>query len=215
MATRRAAPDRSSSRPPTNDSELADPATTDSDLTALATMIPDAPTPLHYRLPPVPVLLSAVVLIVCAEVGGASMVRFKLELTRWARNAMLARPAVHGLVGVRDGDERVLDEALVKFDAGLRLFHLHAEGMGLVILATTTVAATLASSPAPRRSIIALLTVGGAGYPLGYLLWSGLIPYHRLERGETIAEWVVWVSVGGAPVLAPWGVARLPPVRLF
>ncbi len=55
------------------------------DLTALATMIPDARTPLHYRLPPVPVLLSAVVLIVCAEVGGASMVRFKLELTRWAR----------------------------------------------------------------------------------------------------------------------------------
>src|SRR3989449_2262266 len=202
MATRRAAPDRSSSRPPTNDSELADPATTDSDLTALATMIPDAPTPLHYRLPPVPVLLSAVVLIVCAEVGGASMVRFKLELTRWARNAMLARPAVHGLVGVRDVDERVLDEALVKFDAGLRLFHLHAEGMGLVILATTTVAATLASSPAPRRSIIALLTVGGAGYPLGYLLWSGLIPYHGLERGKTIAEWLVWVPFGGATIVA-------------
>src|SRR5437867_1463166 len=94
------------------------------DLTALATMIPDARTPLHYRLPPVPVLLSAVVLIVCAEVGGASMVRFKLELTRWARNAMLARPAVHGLVGVRDVDERVLDEALVKFVAGLLVLRL-------------------------------------------------------------------------------------------
>src|SRR2546427_12816702 len=102
MATRRAAPDRSSSRPPTNDSELADPATTDSDLTALASMIPDAPTPLHYRLPPVPVLLSAVVLIVCAEVGGASMVRFKLELTRWARNAMLARPAEIGRASCRE-----------------------------------------------------------------------------------------------------------------
>src|SRR3989475_11338394 len=177
MATRRAAPDRSSSRPPTNDSELADPATTDSDLTALATMIPDAPNPPHYRLPPVPVLLSAVMLIVCAEVGGASMVRFKLELTRWARNAMLARPAVHGLVGVRDVDERVLDEALVKFDAGLRLFHLHAEGMGLVILATTTVAATLASSPAPRRAIIALLTVGGAGRPLRHPLRRGLLSH--------------------------------------
>src|SRR5437899_4915698 len=214
MATRRTAPDRSHSRPPTNDSELADPATTDSDLTALATMIPDARTPLHYRLPPVPVLLSAVVLIVCAEVGGASMVRFKLELTRWARNAMLARPAVHGLVGVRDVDERVLDEALVKFDAGLRLFHLHAEGMGLVILATTTVAATLASSPPPRRSILALLTVGGAGYPLGYLLWSGLIPYHGLERGKTIAEWVVWIPFGGATIVALWWLAGLLALRL-
>src|SRR5256712_9265736 len=211
MATRRAAPDRSSSRPPTNDSELADPATTDSDLTALATMIPDAPNPPHYRLPPVPVLLSAVMLIVCAEVGGASMVRFKLELTRWARNAMLARPAVHGLVGVRDVDERVLDEALVKFDAGLRLFHLHAEGMGLVILATTTVAATLASPPAPRRCIIALLTVGGAGYPLGYLLWSGLIPHHRVGRGETIAERLRGGSVCGAANLGPRWAARPPP----
>src|SRR5256712_11561644 len=183
MATRRTAPDRSHGRPPTNDPGLAGPATNDSDLTALATRIPDARTPLHYRLPPVPVLLSAVVLIVCAEVGGASMVRFKLELTRWARNAMLARPAVHGLVGVRDVDERVLDEALVKFDAGLRLFHLHAEGMGLVILATTTVAATLASPPAPRRCIIALLTVGAVRRPSGLLLPARPLPSPRRPQG--------------------------------
>src|SRR2546430_16674516 len=183
MATRRTAPDRSHSRPPTNDSGLAGPATNDPDLTALATVIPDAPNPPHYRLPPVPVLLSAVVLIVCAEVGGASMVRFKLELTRWARNAMLARPAVHGLVGVRDVDERVLDEALVKFDAGLRLFHLHAEGMGLVILATTAVAATLARGRRVRGVMIALLTAGGAGDPLRSLLWGLVIPPHPLRRG--------------------------------
>src|SRR3989454_177868 len=171
---------------------------------ARAVTIPDS-----WRLPPVPVLLTAVVLIVCAEVGGASMVRFKLELTRWARQAMLERPGAHGLVGVRDVDERVLDEALVKFDAGLRLFHLHAEGMGLVIIATATVAATLAGSLASRRPIIALLTVGGAGYPLGYLLWSGLIPYYGPDRGKTIAEWLVWIPLGGATIVAPLGVARL------
>src|SRR5947199_940783 len=193
MATRRTAPDRSHSRPPTNDSELADPATTDSDLTALATMIPDARTPLHYRLPPVPVLLSAVVLIVCAEVGGASMVRFKLELTRWARNAMLARPAVHGLVGVRDVDEAILDEALVKFDAGLRLFHMHAEGMGTIIILAAMVAVTLVHAAALRRLIVALITIGGAGYPAGYLLWSALIPFFGIGRSRTIVEWVVWI----------------------
>jgi hypothetical protein len=172
-------------------------------------MIPASRPPVQWTLPPRAVLLTAVLLIVCAEVGGASMVRFKLELTRWARSAMLARPAVHGLVGVRDVDERILDEALVKFDAGLRLFHLHAEGMGLVIIATTTVAATLASSPASRRPIIALLTVGGAGYPLGYLLWSGLIPYYGLERGKTIAEWLVWIPFGGATIVALWWLAGL------
>ena len=57
-----------------------------------------------WRLPPLASLLAAILLIACAEVGGASMVRFKLELTRWARSIILARPAVHGLVGVRDVD---------------------------------------------------------------------------------------------------------------
>ncbi len=168
-----------------------------------------------WRLPPVAVLLVAVVLIVCAEVGGASMARFKVELTRWARNAMLARPAVHGLVGVRDVDERILDEALVKFDAGLRLFHMHAEGMGLVIIAATTVAATLARSAPARRAIIALLTAGGAGYPLGYVLWAGLMPYVGIERGKAIAEWLVWIPFGGATILALWWLAGLVALRVI
>jgi hypothetical protein len=167
-----------------------------------------------WRLPPLWVVLVAVVLIVCAEVGGASMVRFRIELTRWARGAMLAHPGVHGLVGVRDVDERVLDEALVKFDAALRLFHLHAEGMGLVILATTTVAATLARARRSREAIIALLTVGGAGYPLGYLLWSWLIPYHGIERGKAIAEWLIWIPFGGATIVALWWLAGLVVLRL-
>ena len=167
-----------------------------------------------WRLPHVWVLLVAVVLIVCAEGGGAAMARFKVELTRWARGAMLARPAVHGLVGVRDVDERILDEALVKFDAGLRLFHMHAEGMGLVIIATTTVAATLARSAPARGAIIALLTAGGAGYPLGYLLWAGLIPYHGPERGKAIAEWLVWIPFGGATILALWWLAGLVAWRM-
>jgi hypothetical protein len=167
-----------------------------------------------WRLPPVTVLLVAVVLIAGAEVGGASMVRFKVDLTRWARGVMLARPAVHGLVGVRDVDERVLDEALVKFDGGLRLFHIHAEGMGLVIIATTTVAATLVSSAPARPAIIALLTVGGAGYPLGYLLWAGLIPYVGLERGKAIAEWLVWIPFGGATILGLWWLSGALAFRL-
>jgi len=167
-----------------------------------------------WRLPPVWVLLVAVVLIVCAEVGGASMSRFKIELTRWARSTMLAHATVHGLVGVRDVDERVLDEALVKFDAGLRLFPMHAEGMGLVIIATTTVAATLVRTAPARPVIITLLTVGGAGYPLGYLLWAALIPYVGLERGKAIAEWLFWIPFGGATIVALWWLAGVVTLRL-
>src|SRR3989442_4229516 len=156
---------------------------------------PDAP----WRLPPRGVLLAAVVLLVAAEIGGASMSRYKLELTRWARTGMLAHPDVHGLVGVRDVDERALDEALFRFDTGLRLFHMHAEGMALVVLATTTVAATLARTAVPRRALIVLLTVGGVGYPLRYLISTALIPSHGVERGQALAERLGWVSVGGAP----------------
>lgn len=149
-------------------------------------------------------LFVGIVLIACAEVGGASMAQWKLELTRWARGIMLARPQVHGLVGVRDVDEQILDEALVKFDAGLRLFHLHAEGMGTIIIVTTMVAVSVVSHEALRRAIVVLITAGGTGYPLGYLLWSTLIPFHGIARGKTAAEWLVWIPFGSAAILAMW-----------
>jgi len=142
------------------------------------------------------------------------MAKFKLELARGARAVMLSRPAMHGLVGVRDVDEQILDEALVKFDAGLRLFHLHAEGMGLVIIATTMTAATLVRSQGARRAIILLLTVGGAGYPFGYLLWSALIPYYGIQTGKAVAEWMVWIPFGGATIVAAWWLVALVGVRL-
>ena len=168
----------------------------------------------RWRLPPRGVLLAAVLLLVAAEIGGASMSRFKVELARWARGQMLARPAVHGLVGVRDVDERALDEALFRFDTGLRLFHMHAEGMALVVVATTTVAATLARTAVPRRTLIVLLTVGGVGYPLGYLIWSALIPSYGVERSKAIAEWLVWIPFGGATIVALLWLAALTAVRM-
>jgi hypothetical protein len=173
------------------------------------------PRPLEsWRLPPRAVLLAAVLLLIAAEVGGASMARFKVELARWARNEMLARPAVHGLVGVRDVDERVLDEALFRFDAGLRLFHMHAEGMALVIIATTTAAATLARGPAVQRALVVLLTAGGVGYPLGYLLWSALIPAYGVEQSKVIAEWLLWIPFGGATIVALLWLAGLTGLRM-
>ena len=157
-----------------------------------------------WRLPPVWVLLVGVLVIAAAEAGGGAMAQFKVELARWARGAMLARPSVHGLVGVRDVDEAILDEALVKFDAGLRLFHMHAEGMGTIIVLSAMVAATLVRGPALRRWIIGLVTVGGAGYPTGYLLWSALIPFVGLARSRAIAEWAIWIPFGSAAIVAMW-----------
>jgi hypothetical protein len=172
------------------------------------------PPPATWRLPPRATLLAAVVLLVAAEVGGASMARFKVELARWARGEMLRHPGVHGLVGVRDVDERVLDEALFRFEAGRRLFHMHAEGMALVIIATTTVAATLAETAGLRRMLTLLLTVGGVGYPLGYLLWSVLIPAWGVERSKRLVEWTVWVPFGSATIVALLGLLALISIRM-
>jgi hypothetical protein len=157
-----------------------------------------------WRLPPIPVLLVGIVLIACAEVGGASMAQFKLELTRWARGVMLARPQTHGLVGVRDVDEQILDEAMVKFDAGLRLFHLHAEGLGTIIIVTSMVAVSVVEHAALRRVIVGLITAGGALYPLGYLVWSALIPFQGIAGGKAVAERLIWIPFGSAAIVAMW-----------
>jgi hypothetical protein len=173
-----------------------------------------APSEETWRVPPRAVLLTAIVLLVAAEVGGASMARYKLELARWARAEVQARPAVHGLVGVRDVDERILDEALFRVDAGLRLFHMHAEGMALVIIATTTVAVTVARGAFTRRALLLLLTIGGVGYPLGYLLWSALIPTLGIERGKAVAEWLLWLPFGGATIVGLAWLSGLIAVRM-
>lgn len=167
-----------------------------------------------WRLPPVPAVLVGVALIALAEISGASMVRFKLELARWARSTMLARPVTHGLVGVRDVDEQIVDEALVKFDAGFRLFHLHGEGMGTVIIVATMVTATFVAHGALRALITGLVTVGGGAYPFGYLLWSALIPYQGIESGKRLAEWLVWIPFGGAAIVAMWMLAVALAVRV-
>jgi len=168
----------------------------------------------HWRLPPRAVLLAAIILLVAAEVGGASMARFKVELARWARGQMLARPAVHGLVGVRDVDERALDEAIFRFDTGLRLFHMHAEGMALVVIATTTTAVTLTRRAGVRRALVAALTIGGVGYPVGYLLWSALIPAWGIERSKTLVEWLIWIPFGGATIVALFGLLAVIAARI-
>jgi hypothetical protein len=158
----------------------------------------------RWRLPPLSVLLVGLLVIACAEAGGGAMAQFKLQLARWARSAMLARPTVHGLVGVRDVDESIIDEALVKFDAGLRLFHMHAEGMGTIIILTAMVAATVLHAAPIGRWIVALIAIGGAVYPVGYLLWSALIPFYGIAPSRRVVEWMVWIPFGGAAIVAMW-----------
>jgi hypothetical protein len=154
--------------------------------------------------PPRLIVLSAAILITLAEIGGASMARFKPEITAFATARILERPQVHGLVGSKDVDDEVLDEALVKLDAGLRLFHLHGEGVGLVIFAMALVIGTLVRPAWLRKSLYGLLTIGGFGFPFGYLLWSALIPFVGVGAARTVSSAFVLIPLGGVALISLW-----------
>lgn len=161
-----------------------------------------------WRRPPLPIILACVVLIALAEAGGGAMVKFKWPIANTARELMLQRPLVHGLVGVREVDEEELDKLKQAIDAQLRLFHLHAEGMGVVVLVGAMIVATLVP-PTPLQRWLYWLIGLGVLYPLGYLAAPAFIVPLGLERGKRVAEVLFWIPFGGAVmagmvVLAAW-----------
>jgi hypothetical protein len=156
-----------------------------------------------WQPPPRAVVLAAALLIALAEIGGASMARFKPEITAFATARILERPAAHGLVGIKDVDNEAVEEALVKLDAGLRLFHLHGEGLGVLIFAMAFVIHTLINGWL-RRALSRLLTLGGFGFPFGYLLWSCLIPFYGVNAARTFSAGLVLIPFGGLVLLVLW-----------
>ena len=166
-----------------------------------------------WRRPPLLIIAACVVLIALAEVGGGAMVRFKWPIANAARELMLQRPAVHGLVGVREVDEEELDKLKQAIDAQLRLFHLHAEGMGVVVLAAAMIVATLVPPSRFQRVLYWLIGLG-ALYPFAFLATPALIIPYGLERGKQVAEYVFHVPFGvamivGMLMLSGWLVREL------
>jgi hypothetical protein len=162
-----------------------------------------------WRPPPRPVILAAAVLITLSEFGGASMARFKPEIAAFATARILERPQVHGLVGLADVDAEALELALVKLDGGLRLFHLHGEGMGLMIFGVGLVVASLVARARFRAVLYGLSTVGGFAFPFGYLLGSALIPFVGVDPARTISAAAVLIPSGGLALIALWALTVL------
>ena len=157
-----------------------------------------------WKRPPRAVVLAAVLLIALAELGGAAMGRFKAEIDSFTSARVRERPDLHGLVGSPDVDAEILEEIRVKADAGLRLFHLHGEGVGLMLFAGALVIATYVSAPRLRWVLYAALTVGGFVFPFGYLVRSGLIPFRGVDAARTAAAFSVLVPSGILLLLALW-----------
>jgi hypothetical protein len=154
------------------------------------------------RLPPLPLVFLSMLLLVLAEVGGGAMARFKVELDRFHRAQVEARPQVHRLVGVRLIDSGVTDELLSRADFAFRLFHLHAEGMALVIFAGGVMIRNGVRGKLARAALSTLLAVGGFLYPFGYFTWAWLIPILGLQASRDLVETFFWAPFGGAALVA-------------
>lgn len=162
----------------------------------------DVPRSAALRLPPLTVTVVSILLLVLAGLGGGAMAKFKLDLDRLHRATVEARPQVHGLVGVRQIDGPVVDELLARSDFAFRLFHLHAEGMGLVIYAGGLMVRNFLTGGILAGVLQTMLAIGGLLYPFGYLAWSWLIPAVGLEPSKALAEVFVWIPFGGAALVA-------------
>ncbi|MBI4637728.1 MAG: hypothetical protein HY727_15435 [Candidatus Rokubacteria bacterium] len=169
-------------------------------------------TPATFRgwwRPPTLLAASAALLIVLAEVGGASMARFKPEISAFVTARAEERAEVHGLVGSNDVDNEALDEIGVKHDSALRLFHLHAEGLGLMLFAGGLVIRTLVGPAWLRAVLYTLVGIGGFSFPFGYLVWAGLMPFVGLEPARRLAASFVLIPAGGALLVGLWLLAAL------
>jgi hypothetical protein len=145
------------------------------------------------------VVLVAVLVIALGELGGATLSQLRPATARWATARITANAPAHGLSGTAEYDDAVRERAVFTVEAGLSFFHVHAEGMGLVLFFASTLVATVVRSRVARRLLYALLTLG-ALFPLGYLGYALAVVELGRDDGVALAE--TWV-------LSPLGLAAI------
>jgi hypothetical protein len=152
------------------------------------------------RRPPLAVVFVAIVMIALGETAGAAMSQLKPDIQRYAAARVAANPSTHGLSGSAEYDEEVRDQAIFTAEAGLSFFHLHAEGVGLVLFfASTLVATTVPWRPA-RALLYPLLTLGGL-FPLGYLVYGAAVLEGGRDAGIGLAERWILTPLGTAAIV--------------
>ena len=143
------------------------------------------------RRPPLAVVLVAISLLALGETAGAAMSRLKPEIQRYAATRIAANAAAHGFSGSAEYDDEVRERAIFTAEAGLSFFHLHAEGVGLVLFFTSTLVASAVPWRRARAALYLLLTLGGL-FPLGYLVYGAAVLELGRDAGIDLAErWIL------------------------
>ena len=143
------------------------------------------------RRPPLAVVLVAIAMLALGETAGAVMSRLKPEIQRYAATRVAANAAAHGFSGSAEYDDEVRERAIFTAEAGLSFFHLHAEGVGLVLFFTGTLVASTVPWRRARAALYLLLTLGGL-FPLGYLVYGAAVLELGRDAGIDLAErWIL------------------------
>ena len=83
------------------------------------------------------------------------------------------------------------DRAIFTAEAGLSFFHLHGEGVGLVLFFASTLVAAIVPRRRVRTVLYVLLTLGGL-FPLGYLVYGAAVLEMGRDAGIELAErWIL------------------------
>src|SRR5436309_5992940 len=143
------------------------------------------------KRPPLAVVLVAIAMMALGETAGAAMSRLKPEIQRYAAARVAANPQAHGFSGSAEYDDEVRAQAIFSAEAALSFFHLHAEGVGLVLFFASTLVAAFTPGRRARALLYVLLTLGGL-FPLGYLVYGAAVLELGRDAGIDLAErWIL------------------------
>jgi hypothetical protein len=156
--------------------------------------------------PPLLVVFVAVLVITLGELGGGLLAPLRPAAARLAAARIAANAPAHGLTGAAEYDDAVRERAIFSTEAGLSFFHVHAEGMGLVLFFASTLVASLVRSAALRRLLYTLLTAG-ALFPLGYLAYAVAVVELGRDDGIALAETWLLTPLGTAAIAGLLGLA--------
>jgi hypothetical protein len=156
--------------------------------------------------PPLLVVFVAVLVITLGELGGAALSQLRPATARWAAARVAANAPAHGLTGTAEYDDAVRERAVFTVEAGLAFFHLHAEGMGLVLFFASTLVASVVRSRVARGTLYTLLTTG-ALFPLGYLGYALAVVELGRDDGVAFAETWILSPLGAAAIAGLLGLA--------
>lgn len=154
---------------------------------------------IELRRPPLAIVLVAVLVMALGETGGAAMSQLRPSIDRYATARVNANREAHGISGSAEYDDEVRSRAVYSAEAGLSFFHLHAEGLGLILFFTSTLVASVVAGRRVRAALYVVLTAGSL-FPLGYLVYgAGVLELGR-EAGIELAERWVLMPLGSAAI---------------